>query len=60
MKPVPPFEQTGRERGGIQSLERAFAILEAIAGARDGISLAELSKRLGLAPAPRFIWCRRW
>ncbi len=38
----------GRERGGIQSIERAFAILEEVARSRDGVTLAELSKRLGL------------
>lgn len=37
-----------RERSGIQSLERAFAILEEIARGRNGVTLAELSKRLGL------------
>ncbi len=37
-----------KERGGIQSIERAFAILEEIARNRDGITLAELSKRLAL------------
>jgi IclR family transcriptional regulator, KDG regulon repressor len=44
----------GRERGGIQSLERAFAILEEIARKRDGISLAELSKRVGLHNSTTF------
>jgi DNA-binding IclR family transcriptional regulator len=37
-----------RERGGIQSLERAFALLEEIARHRDGIGLAALSQRVGL------------
>lgn len=37
-----------RERSGIQSLERAFAILEEIARSRDGITLVELSKKLEL------------
>lgn len=41
-------EGRSRERGGIQSIERAFAILEEIARSRDGVTLAELSKRLGL------------
>ncbi len=44
----------GRERGGIQSLERAFAILEEVARNRDGISLAELSKRVGLHNSTTF------
>ena len=34
--------------GRIQSLERAFAILEETARHRDGISLSELSRKLGL------------
>ncbi|WP_108661421.1 IclR family transcriptional regulator [Acuticoccus kandeliae] len=37
-----------REKTGVQSLERAFAILEIIASHRDGISLANLSKEVGL------------
>jgi IclR family transcriptional regulator, KDG regulon repressor len=44
----------GRERGGIQSLERAFALLEEIARSRDGIALAELSKRVGLHNSTAF------
>jgi IclR family transcriptional regulator, KDG regulon repressor len=43
-----------RQRGGIQSLERAFAILEDVARSRDGISLAELSKHLGLHTSTTF------
>jgi IclR family KDG regulon transcriptional repressor len=38
----------GSRSGGIQSIERAFAILEEVAHSRDGISLSELSKRVGL------------
>jgi IclR family KDG regulon transcriptional repressor len=49
-----PVGDEARERGGIQSLERAFAILEAIARNRDGISLAELSKRVGLHNSTTF------
>jgi DNA-binding IclR family transcriptional regulator len=41
-------DDAAKERGGIQSIERAFAILEEVARNRDGIGLAELSKRLGL------------
>jgi IclR family KDG regulon transcriptional repressor len=37
-----------RERGGIQSIERAFAILEEVARSRGGVTLSELSKRLAL------------
>ncbi len=45
----------GRERGGgVQSIERAFSILEEIARSRDGISLAELSKRVGLHNSTTF------
>src|SRR6266849_6628742 len=40
--------------GGIQSIERAFAILEEIARNSDGISLAELSKRVGLHNSTTF------
>jgi DNA-binding IclR family transcriptional regulator len=43
-----------KERGGIQSLERAFAILEEIAGSRTGITLAEMSKRLDLHNSTTF------
>jgi len=40
--------------GGVQSLGRAFAILEAIARHRDGITLAELSKSVGLHTSTTF------
>ena len=40
--------------GGIQSIERAFAILEEVARNRDGITLAELSKRVGLHNSTTF------
>ena len=44
-----------RERGGgIQSLERAFAILEEVARARDGIGLGELAKAVGLHNSTTF------
>src|SRR5689334_15627105 len=46
--------EAARERGGIQSLERAFAILEEVARSRDGITLAELSKRTGLHNSTAF------
>ncbi len=45
---------TTRERGGIQSLERAAAILEAVAQNPEGISLAELSKQVGLHNSTAF------
>ena len=41
-------------RGGVQSLARAFAIMEEIARNRDGIGLAELSKRVGLHNSTAF------
>jgi hypothetical protein len=43
-----------RERGGIQLLERAFAILEEVARNRQGINLAELSKAVGLHNSTTF------
>jgi len=45
---------TVRERGGIQSLERAFAIVEEVARHREGINLAELSKAVGLHNSTTF------
>lgn len=45
----------GRERGGgIQSLERASAILDAVARHRDGIGLADLAKAVGLHASTTF------
>jgi IclR family KDG regulon transcriptional repressor len=43
-----------KERVGVQSLERAFGLLEAIAHARQGIGLAELSKKVGLHNSTTF------
>jgi DNA-binding IclR family transcriptional regulator len=43
-----------KERGGIQSIERAIAILEEVARNRDGISLADLSKSVGLHNSTTF------
>jgi len=43
-----------KERGGIQSLERAFAILEEVARNREGINLADLSKAVGLHNSTTF------
>jgi IclR family transcriptional regulator, KDG regulon repressor len=43
-----------RQRVGVQSLGRAFAILEEVARQREGISLAELSKRVGLHNSTTF------
>ena len=43
-----------RQRGGIQSLGRAFAIIEEIARHREGIGLVDLSKRVGLHNSTTF------
>ncbi len=43
-----------RQRAGVQSLGRAFTIMEEIARNRDGIGLAELSKRVGLHNSTAF------
>lgn len=44
----------GKERGGIQSIERAFSILEAIARKPNGIGLGELSREVGLHNSTTF------
>ena len=46
--------ESSKERGGIQSLERAFAILEEVARNREGITLAGLSKTVGLHNSTAF------
>jgi IclR family transcriptional regulator, KDG regulon repressor len=43
-----------RERAGVQSLERAFAILEEVAHHPQGIGLADLSRRVGLHNSTTF------
>ena len=43
-----------RQRVGVQSLGRAFAILEEVARHREGIGLAELSKLVGLHNSTTF------
>lgn len=43
-----------RQRVGVQSLGRAFAILEAVARHRNGIGLADLSKLVGLHNSTTF------
>jgi IclR family transcriptional regulator, KDG regulon repressor len=47
-------ELSERQSGGIQSIMRAFPILEEIARAREGINLAELSKRVDLHNSTTF------
>jgi DNA-binding IclR family transcriptional regulator len=53
MARLPRAEGDG-QRGGVQSIGRAFAILEEIARNRAGIGLAELSKRVGLHNSTTF------
>jgi DNA-binding IclR family transcriptional regulator len=43
-----------RQRGGVQSIARAFAILEEVARDREGVALADLSKRVGLHNSTAF------
>ena len=43
-----------KQRGGVQSLGRAFAILEEVARHREGIGLADLSKLVGLHNSTTF------
>lgn len=43
-----------QQRGGVQSIGRAFAILEEVARNRNGIGLSELSKRVGLHNSTTF------
>lgn len=51
---VGPAVAEPRERAGVQSLGRAFAILEEVAHHPDGISLADLSRRVGLHNSTTF------
>ena len=54
MQDRPQEPKAQKERAGVQSLERAFGLLEAIARARGGIGLAELSKTVGLHNSTTF------
>jgi len=47
-------EGVERSPGGVQSIGRGFTIIEEIARNRDGIGLAELSKRVGLHNSTTF------
>ena len=47
-------EAEERQRGGVQSLGRAFSILEEVARHREGVGLAELSKLVGLHNSTTF------
>lgn len=49
-----PAALSPKERNGIQSIERAFAILEEVAVRRDGIRLGELARTLGLHTSTTF------
>jgi IclR family transcriptional regulator, KDG regulon repressor len=54
---APSVETRGesmKERGGVQSIERAFTILEEVASHRDGIRLGELSRKVGLHTSTTF------
>ena len=50
----PSHRSAASTGGGIQSIERAVAILEAVAGEPDGITLAEVSAALGLHSSTAF------
>jgi DNA-binding IclR family transcriptional regulator len=52
--PARERDPADRARGGVQSIGRAFAIMEEIARNRDGIGLADLSKRVGLHNSTTF------
>jgi IclR family transcriptional regulator, KDG regulon repressor len=43
-----------KRAGGVQSLARAFSILEEVARSREGINLAELSRKVGLHNSTTF------
>jgi DNA-binding IclR family transcriptional regulator len=43
-----------KPRNGVQSLARAFSILEEVARSRDGINLADLSRKVGLHNSTTF------
>ena len=55
--PQPPVANEAAEdkrSGGVQSLARAFSILEEVARSRDGINLADLSRKVGLHNSTTF------
>ena len=57
VQPVQPDiddDADDRQRVGVQSLGRAFAILEEVARHREGVGLAELSKLVGLHNSTTF------
>ena len=54
-----PARKDGTRSGGIQSLERAFGILEEVARHDDGISLVEIGRTLDIHTAPLITCARR-
>ena len=54
LAPVEPTAAANARGGGVQSIERCFAILTEIAKYPDGINLADLSKALGLHTSTTF------
>ena len=50
----PPSAPEDKRGGGVQSLARAFSILEEVARSRDGINLADLSRKVGLHNSTTF------
>jgi len=52
--PAPAHGDPVKDRGGVQSIERAFAILEEVARHREGIRLGDLSRRVGLHNSTTF------
>lgn len=50
----PDGDEKDQQRVGVQSLGRAFAILEEVARHREGVGLADLSKRVGLHNSTAF------
>src|ERR1700716_2971569 len=53
-EPTIDDDAEARQRSGVQSLGRAFAILEEVARHREGIGLADLSKLVGLHNSTTF------
>lgn len=53
-KPIEIAGDDERERSGVQSVERAFAIIEEVARHRDGIRLGELARMIGLHTSTTF------
>lgn len=49
-----PARGSLKDKGGVQSIERAFAILEEVARHRGGIRLGDLSRRVGLHNSTTF------